>query len=80
MAAELTRETGVSATLHQSSGGVFEVEVDGDLLFSKIKLGRFPEPGEIPGLIQGKSGTSADPGGRKADEEFQGKLRKFIDG
>jgi selenoprotein W-related protein len=35
----------------QSSGGVFEVEVDGRLIFSKKKLGRFPEPGEIEKLL-----------------------------
>ncbi len=30
-----------------SSGGVFEVEVDGKLVFSKKKEGRFPEFREI---------------------------------
>lgn len=30
-----------------SSGGAFEVEVDGQVLFSKRELGRHPEPGEI---------------------------------
>ena len=34
-----------------SSGGVFEVEVDGKLVFSKKKLGRHAEPGEVVGLI-----------------------------
>jgi len=31
----------------ESSGGVFEVSVDGRLVFSKKKLGRFPEDQEI---------------------------------
>jgi predicted Rdx family selenoprotein len=31
---------------------VFEVRRDGDLIFSKKRLGRFPEPGEIPGLLR----------------------------
>lgn len=35
-----------------SSGGVFEVTVDGKLVYSKKKLGRFPEPGEVVGLIR----------------------------
>jgi selenoprotein W-related protein len=35
-----------------SSGGVFEVAVDGKLVFSKKALGRHPEPGEVVGLIQ----------------------------
>jgi selenoprotein W-related protein len=30
-----------------SSGGVFEVTVDGTLVFSKRALDRFPEHGEI---------------------------------
>ncbi|MCH8264587.1 MAG: Rdx family protein [Proteobacteria bacterium] len=32
-------------------GGVFDVVVDGRLIFSKHQTGRFPEPGEIAGLI-----------------------------
>ncbi|MBU1706813.1 Rdx family protein [bacterium] len=31
----------------KSGGGVFEVEMDGRLLFSKRKEGRFPENDEI---------------------------------
>lgn len=31
----------------ESSGGVFEVSMDGKLIFSKKKLGRFPEEQEI---------------------------------
>jgi selenoprotein W-related protein len=34
-----------------SSGGVFEVSVDGRLLFSKKKLGRFPEMLELSVLL-----------------------------
>ncbi len=34
-----------------SSGGVFEVEVDGRVVFSKRRLGRHAEPGEVLGLI-----------------------------
>jgi len=35
-----------------SSGGVFEVMVDGKLVFSKKALGRHAQPGEVLGLIQ----------------------------
>jgi selenoprotein W-related protein len=35
-----------------SSGGVFEVKVDGKKVFSKKALGRFPEEGEVEGLIR----------------------------
>lgn len=34
-------------TLVPSDGGVFEVEVDGSLVFSKKKEGRFPEWAEV---------------------------------
>lgn len=37
-----------SLTLVPSSGGVFEVDVDGERIFSKKELGRHAEPGEIP--------------------------------
>ncbi len=36
-----------AAKLLQSSGGVFEVEYKGQLLFSKKATGRFPEDGEV---------------------------------
>ena len=36
-----------SLTLVPSDGGVFEVEVDGKLVFSKTKEGRFPEWAEV---------------------------------
>jgi len=32
---------------------VFEVSVDGELIFSKRSLNRFPDDGEIVGLIGG---------------------------
>ena len=35
-----------------SSGGVFEVMVDGKLVFSKKKLNRHAEPGEVLELIR----------------------------
>ena len=33
------------------SGGVFEVQVDGELIFSKRSLNRFPEENELFTLI-----------------------------
>jgi selenoprotein W-related protein len=38
----------------ESSGGVFEVTVDGLLLFSKKNMERFPEDGEVQSLIRKK--------------------------
>jgi len=40
-----------SWTLIPSTGGVFEVTVNGDLIFSKKALGRHAEPGEVRRLI-----------------------------
>jgi selT/selW/selH-like putative selenoprotein len=37
--------------LIRSSGGVFEVFKDGNLIFSKHKLGRFPEDKEVLDLL-----------------------------
>ncbi len=49
----MVREVGADVELISSSGGVFEVTVDGNLLFSKKALGRFPEEREVVGLISG---------------------------
>jgi len=38
-----------------SSGGVFEISVDGKKIFSKKALGRFPEDGEVQELIRAKT-------------------------
>ena len=43
---------GTEITLEPSSGGAFEVTLDGTSLFSKKALGRHPARGEILGLIQ----------------------------
>jgi selT/selW/selH-like putative selenoprotein len=39
-----------------STGGVFEVKVDGDLVFSKKALRRHAEPGEVVKLIRARGG------------------------
>jgi selenoprotein W-related protein len=39
-------------TLIPSDGGRFELTVNGKLLFSKLRLGRHADPGEISGLLQ----------------------------
>ena len=48
MAAEL-RQVFADADIRQvpSSGGVFEVTVDGHLVFSKKAMGRHAKPGEV---------------------------------
>jgi selenoprotein W-related protein len=37
-----------------SSGGVFEVKVEGELIFSKKALRRHAEPGEVVKLIRAR--------------------------
>jgi selenoprotein W-related protein len=46
-------------SFHPSSGGVFEVTVNGEKVFSKKETGRFAQPGEIPGLIARQQGWEA---------------------
>ena len=53
MAAELKRSSGVEAKLVAGAGGVFDVTVDGKLVFSKKTTHRFPEAGEISRLAKG---------------------------
>ena len=54
MASELLNKYGnavSSLELIPSGGGVFEVEIDGKLVFSKKELDRFPEHDEILAMI-----------------------------
>jgi selT/selW/selH-like putative selenoprotein len=44
---------GIETKLIPGSGGVFDVTVDGALIFSKRALGRHAAPGEIVNLLQG---------------------------
>ena len=55
MAAEIEKAIGVPSELVASSGGVFEVFVDGKKIFSKKSLGRFPEDGEIVGMLRARA-------------------------
>ncbi len=62
MAAEL-RERYPEATVRliESSGGMFEVQVDGDLVFSKKALGRHAEAGEVVRLIEQRRARERHP-------------------
>jgi selT/selW/selH-like putative selenoprotein len=48
----LKKEFGAESDLVESRGGVFEVELDGKLIFSKKKLERFPFEGEIEAIVR----------------------------
>ena len=37
--------------------GIFDVHVDGDLVFTKAMLGRYPEPDDVVPLLREKLGS-----------------------
>ncbi len=43
-----------------SSGGRFEVTLDGDLIFSKAALKRHADPGEIAAIVRGRIGPEIE--------------------
>ena len=43
----------VDSELIAGGGGIFDVIVDGKKIYSKFETGRFPNPGEVEGLIEG---------------------------
>jgi selenoprotein W-related protein len=47
LAAEIKSKFKINPELEPSSGGAFEVFVNGKKIFSKLELGRFPEDEEI---------------------------------
>ena len=40
------------------SGGIFDVHVDGELVFTKSMLGRYPDPGEVMPLLRSALGAT----------------------
>ena len=49
-----------SLTVVTGSKGVFDVHVDGELLYSKRQTGRHADPGEILGLFEERHGGGVD--------------------
>jgi len=47
LAAALKDELGIETELIKGGGGIFDVQVDGDRIYSKSETGRFPENDEI---------------------------------
>ena len=52
MRSSLDSKFGIISEMRPSSGGVFEVTLNGSLIFSKKQLGRFPHDGEIVTFIE----------------------------
>lgn len=46
--------------LQSGSRGVFEISLDGEVVFSKKTAGRFPRPGEVAALFESKLGPPLD--------------------
>jgi selenoprotein W-related protein len=46
--------------LISSSGGTFDISLDGELVFSKKAAGRFPKPGEVAVLLEKKLGPALE--------------------
>ena len=55
MSAEINYVVDVDVALIPGSGGVFDIKRDGELIFSKHELGRFPGKDEIVSLLSTKS-------------------------
>jgi len=56
VAAEVKDAFGIEPELVPGSGGIFNVELEKGLIFSKNDEGRFPNPGEIVRLIEAQRG------------------------
>ena len=57
LAARILEEFEASAgavELVPGTGGVFDVHVDGDLVFTKSMLGRYPEPADVMPLLRSR--------------------------
>jgi selT/selW/selH-like putative selenoprotein len=46
-------DEGFDAAIQPGRSGQFDVISDGELVFSKEQVERFPEPGEVLALLQG---------------------------
>jgi len=53
MGDDLKKNLGAEIELIAGSNGVYDVSVDGKIVFSKFEKGRFPQTDEIISLIQG---------------------------
>ncbi len=52
MADAIDDKFGIKTELVKSGGGAFEVTVNGEKIFSKLQVGRFPENEEILSAIE----------------------------
>ncbi len=50
--AELQEAFGATAILHKGGGGIYDIVVDGEMIYSKHETGRFPNDGEVVELVK----------------------------
>lgn len=53
MSAEIAQVVDDEVTLVGGGGGIFEIRRDGEVLWTKGRLGGFPRPGEAAALFTG---------------------------
>jgi selenoprotein W-related protein len=51
-----------AVTLRPGTGGIFEIRIDGDLLWSRKEAGRFPEITELKQLVRDRVAPGRDLG------------------
>ena len=49
---ELKKNLGADIELVAGANGIFDVSLDGNMIYSKLEQGRFPQPNDIIELIQ----------------------------
>ena len=55
MAAAIKAKHGIACQLIEGAGGVFDVTVDGKMIYSKFNTGRFPEDDEILAQVEARA-------------------------
>ena len=59
MAATLKKEFGLDAEIVRKSGGIFDVSVDNEKIYSKYDTGTFPSEKEIVDKLRAMAGAAA---------------------
>jgi selT/selW/selH-like putative selenoprotein len=51
---ELKKNLGAEIELVAGANGIFDISLDGKIIFSKLQKGHFPEPAEIIELVKAR--------------------------
>ena len=54
LAEKIKHSTGADTLLSKSAGGVFEVSIDGQLIYSKKAVGVFPQDDDIIAMLKNR--------------------------